>query len=56
MEVDVILHNPLSSFSSNMSRGMRFPTNLHFDKCRFRQALCSLHFSLDTPNGVQSVA
>ena len=39
-----------------MSRGMRFPTMWHFDKCRLRRACAVSFLSLETPNGVQSVA
>ena len=37
--------------SYNMSHCMRFPTLCHFDMCRLGRAS-----SLETPNGVQSVA
>ena len=43
---------------SKMSRGLRFPTMWHFDMCRLRRltSLGSHLLSLETPNGVQSVA
>ena len=45
-----------SKLISEMSQCMRFPTMWHFDMCRLRCGLCGLLLSLETPNGVQSVA
>ena len=39
-----------------MGRGMRFPAMWHFDMCRLRQASAASFWSLETPNGIQSVA
>ena len=53
-----IIHlSPVQVFKFNLlSPGMRFPTMCHFDICQTLTSLCSLLLSLETQNGVQSVA
>ena len=43
-------------WAKHMSHDMCFPTIWHFDKCRLKTSQYSLLLSLETPNGVQSVA
>ena len=53
--LDLMIHVRMY-MSLQLSQSMRFPTVWHFDMCRLGRASAASFFSLETPNGVQSVA